>query len=89
MDTANWKTTRTLRNEARFSPDGNLVTLNWEVGIVHHDRAGKCTNWPGREADRIPFGAIMCFQERRSQCLEGLQGVLQRRFGIVHPGVTS
>ncbi|UFF53348.1 hypothetical protein [Pseudosulfitobacter pseudonitzschiae] len=31
----------------------------------------------------------MRFQECRSQCLEGLQGVLQRQFGIVHPGVTS
>ena len=32
---------------------------------------------------------LMRFQERRSQCPEGLQGVLQRRSGIVHPGVTS
>jgi len=46
------------------SPDGSLVTLNWDVGIVHHDRTGKPANWPGREADRIPYGAIMCFQER-------------------------
>jgi len=46
------------------SPDGSLVTLNWDVGIVHHDRTGKPTNWPGRDTDRIPYGAIMCFQER-------------------------
>lgn len=44
-----------------------------------------------RTADGLFEGGpvLMCFQERRSQCLEGLQGVLQRRFGIVHPGVTS
>ncbi len=44
-----------------------------------------------RTADGLFEGGpiLMRFQECRSQCLEGLQGVLQRRFGIVHPGVTS
>jgi hypothetical protein len=45
-------------------PDGNLVSLNWKFGLIHHDPTGKPANWPGREKDNIPYGGIMSFMQR-------------------------
>jgi hypothetical protein len=46
------------------SPDGSLITLNWNKGIIRLDRSGKPVNFPGRQTDCIPYGGIMSFQER-------------------------
>jgi len=45
-------------------PDGSLVSLNWNRGLIRLDRKGNPTNWAGRDTDRIPFGGIMSFMER-------------------------
>jgi DNA-binding beta-propeller fold protein YncE len=46
------------------SPDGSLITLNWNRGLIRLDRSGKPLNWPGRDTDQIPFGGIMNFMQR-------------------------
>jgi hypothetical protein len=46
------------------SPNGNLVTLSWRLGLRQLDRKGKPLNWEGRDTNSIPFGGIMTFQQR-------------------------
>ncbi|MCX7590586.1 MAG: hypothetical protein N2255_03050 [Kiritimatiellae bacterium] len=45
-------------------PDGTLISMSWQTGLVRHDRNGTPINWPGRDTDRIPYGGIMNFMQR-------------------------
>jgi len=46
-------------------PDGSLVTMSWNSGLVHLDRDGKPSPWPGRDIDCIPYGGgLMNFMLR-------------------------